>query len=241
MANTINISDITSNVQVTTDNDGLQVVTGDGYFDDIMETLNVHLKSQFDNGYIKGAEYAQVYMTLFQNAMNQAMQFTLQKRINELQADGLEKDVLIRDKQLEKLDEEIDLLQTQDSELLANGLKARELKDEQIASAHEDVLKKVEDNSVATALHDTKVSQGEQQLLKLQADTSYVAEQEVQLINSVNYNNKIKAIDSLSDTYGVFGGGGLTVSSDMWATYFGLINDLADGAIPTSTTVTKVT
>jgi hypothetical protein len=89
--------------------------------------------------------------------------------------------------------------------------------------------------------HTSKVQMAGYQAAKVAADTDYVQEQEVQLINSVNYNNQIKALDSLADTYGTFGAGGLTLSPDMWSTYFGIVEDLSGQLAPTSTTVTKVT
>ena len=57
---------------------------------------------------------------------------------------------------------------------------------------------------------------------------------------TVGYNNKIKALDALSDTYGTFGAGGLTLSSDMWTTYFSIVSNLAGVTPPTSTSVSKV-
>jgi len=88
--------------------------------------------------------------------------------------------------------------------------------------------------------HKSKVDLAELQTEKLAADTSYVAEQEQQLINSVQYNNKIKALDSLADTYGTFGAGGLTFNKDMWEVYYGIVADLSGSDVPTSYTVSKV-
>lgn len=191
MATTINISDITSNVNVDTNN----VVTGDGYFDDLMETVNTHLKAQYDLGRITGDAYARVYMSMAQSAMGQAINFALAKRNTELKADMAEQDLGIKE----------------------------------------------DENYVSNLTKDNKVSMVASQLAKIQAETSYIDEQETQLENSVNFNNKIKALDSLADTYGTFGAGGLTVSSDMWNTYFSIVSDLATATAPTSTTVTKVT
>jgi hypothetical protein len=67
--------------------------------------------------------------------------------------------------------------------------------------------------------HDAKVALVENQASKL-------AEERKALIQSVIDNRKIKALDSLADTYGTFGAGGLTMSSDMWNVYFGLVSDL---------------
>jgi len=98
-----------------------------------------------------------------------------------------------------------------------------------------------EEYDLMEATHGSKVATAAYQADKVAADVDYVKEQEQQLINSVNYNNKIKALDSLSDTYGTFGAGGLTLSSDMWTTYFSIVEDLSGSTAPSSTTVTKVT
>jgi hypothetical protein len=191
MATAIDIVDVTTNVTV----DGNNVVTGDGYFDDLMETINIHLKAQFDAGRITGDMYGTVYMTMAQSAMAQSVQFALAKRNAELRADMSEQELAI----------------------------------------------KTAEATVASSTTADKIGMAGQQLAKLTAETSYIDEQETQLINSVNFNNKIKSLDSLADTYGTLGAGGLTVSSDMWTTYFEIVSDLATTTAPTSTTITKVT
>ncbi len=113
-------------------------------------------------------------------------------------------------------------------------------KQAQIDGLTQDVAKKTEDNAVLTATRTDRIAQVAAALAKTKAETSYVDEQETQLIASVGFNNKIKALDSMADTFGTFGAGGLTLSSAMWTTYFTIIKDLSDAAIPTSTTVTKV-
>jgi len=191
MATSINIADITSNVSVDANN----IVTGDGYFDDLMETINKHLQAQYDKGYIQGEPYTRAYVALAQSALAQAMQFSLSKRTTELRAD----------------------------------------------IAEQELLKKIEEATIAQGTTTDKIAQVSAQLAKTEAETSYIDEQETQLINSVEFNNKIKSADALADVYGTFGAGGLTLSSDMWATFFSIINDLSSADVPTSTTVTKVT
>lgn len=193
MATSIAISDITTNVTT----DANYNVSGDGYFDDLMETVNTHLKAQFDAGRITGDAYAKAYVAMAQNAMNQSIQFGLTKRSSELRADSL----------------------------------------------NEDVLKKQEDYLVQTGagVRQAKIDNVIAQKDKAENEALYVAEQKTQLTASVGYNNKIKALDSLADTYGTFGAGGLTLSSDMWGTYFNIVADLSGATAPTSTTVTAVT
>ena len=194
MATTIDIVDITDNVATTGTGQDI-AVTGDGYFDKIMMTVNEHLKSQFDAGRMTGDIYGRVYSQTMQSVLAQSMQFALAKRNAEIKSDIAEKELIIK------------------------GVESE----------------------IATGTKTNKIAMAGQQLAKLTAEASYIDEQETQLINSVNYNNKIKALDSLADTYGTFGAGGLTVSSDMWNTYFSIVSDLSTATAPTSTTVTKVT
>jgi len=193
MATNINISDITSNISVDNDYN----VSGDGYFDDLMESVNKHLLAQYQANRITGDSYAKAYVSMMQSVLGQAIQFGLAKRSTEIRTD----------------------------------------------IAEEDYKKKLEDYQImtATGVRQAKIDTILNQKDKSIAEKDYVLEQTQQLVNSINYNNKIKALDSLADTYGTYGAGGLTMSSDMWATYFSIVTDLSTVPAPTSTTVTKVT
>ena len=80
----ITIEDLTSNV-VTTVTGKKHVVTGDGVFDDMMETANKHAEAQFDMGRIKGVDYSVFYLGLIQTVLAQSTQFVLQKGAQEAQ------------------------------------------------------------------------------------------------------------------------------------------------------------
>jgi len=80
----ITFKDFTTNVQT----DSNSVVTGDGVFDDMMETVNAHINAQYELGRITGADYAQVYLGAMQSAMAESMKFVLQRQIAEEQTDG---------------------------------------------------------------------------------------------------------------------------------------------------------
>ena len=67
------ISDLTSNVTTSTAN----VVTGDGAFDDLMETMTAHLEAQFKLGRITGTDYATVYLGAMQSTVQQAVAYVL--------------------------------------------------------------------------------------------------------------------------------------------------------------------
>lgn len=80
MAEPISIENITKNVTVSNN-----VVIGDGAFDDLMETVNLHIKAQFDSGRLKGSDYATVYLGAIQSVIAQSMQFELQRASTEAQ------------------------------------------------------------------------------------------------------------------------------------------------------------
>ena len=83
----------------------------------------------------------------------------------------------------------------------------------------------------------------EAQTDKTIADTAFVGTQEIELSNSVTFNNKIKALDSYGDMIGTMGAGSLVVSTDMWTSFFNMVGDLNSsmGTNPADTTVAKLT
>lgn len=192
----ISIKEVTNNVVTDEDN----IVSGDGNFDDLMETATKHLEAQYTLGRITGNNYAMSYTSIMNNLFNQSIQFTLSKpqaetaKINKYVAE----------------------------ETAANKISVSDYK-----TMTEEVNK-----DIAVDTKQFKINQVEEQVEKMKADTDYVNQQNTQLVRSVRYNNRVKAIDSLSDTYGTFGAGGITVSEDQWAFYYKaiatLISDLND-------------
>ena len=66
----VNFNDITN---ATTIEDGT------GYFDKLMNTINIQIDNQYQKGRLKGTDYATVYLGLVQSAMVEAFKFELQK------------------------------------------------------------------------------------------------------------------------------------------------------------------
>lgn len=132
--------------------------TESGIFDKLMKSINSNIEKQYLNNRITGSDYATVYLGSMQAALSQSIQFSLQEDLveaqvagvladNALKADQLLTSAVERDiksfelnsllpEQLIKLQEEIDLLQTQDSEALLNGAKQRLIMDEEIETAN---------------------------------------------------------------------------------------------------------
>ena len=69
----ITIADLTAGVATDANN----VVTGTGVFDDLMETVNAHMAAQFNLGRITGSDYATVYLTAMQAAVQQAVAYVI--------------------------------------------------------------------------------------------------------------------------------------------------------------------
>lgn len=70
------------------------------------------------------------------------------------------------------------------------------------------------------------------QIDKLVADTSYVETQELKLVEQVEHNKIIKAMDSMGDMIGTVGAGGLKPTATMWGTYYALNTELSGFAAP---------
>ena len=80
------------------------------------------------------------------------------------------------------------------------------------------------------------------QVDKAAGDAAYVAAQKTAMEEQVVDNRRIKALDSLADTYGTAMAGGIKVTTEMWTTYFDIVTDLAVGVSNpgTSTVVERV-
>lgn len=89
---------------------------------------------------------------------------------------------------------------------------------------------------------DKQLAMMDSQVDKAAYDAGYVLAQTIALEEQVVDNRRIKALDSLADTYGTAMAGGITVTTEMWTTYYDIVTDLAVGVSNpgTSTTVTKV-
>jgi hypothetical protein len=133
-----------------------------GIFDKIMRSINANIEQQYLNNRITGSDYATVYLGSIEAALSQSIQFSLQEDLVEAQVEGIladnqlkadqlltssvDRDIKLYElnnllpEQLTKLQEEIDLLQTQDSEAQLDGTKKRLVMDEEIESANKQQL-----------------------------------------------------------------------------------------------------
>ena len=79
------------------------------------------------------------------------------------------------------------------------------------------------------------------QIAKVDADTAYVETQEEKLIEQVEHNKYIKAMDSMGDMIGTVGAGGLKPTATMWEVYFSANNYLTGFAKPANPDLTPAT
>lgn len=83
------------------------VINGSGYFDKFMDAINVHLDNQYKQGYIKGTDYANVYLGSLQAALSQAVAYV--SVVEQVRASGIQtglqetqsaKDIEVKDEQI---------------------------------------------------------------------------------------------------------------------------------------------
>ena len=101
----VNIEDLT-NGTIGVDADGADVWLGTGVFDRIMGAVNGNIKVQYDNGRIKDADYAQVYLGGLQASINSAIQFLLQEKTAEAQAALTTKQQALVERQTQGFDDD---------------------------------------------------------------------------------------------------------------------------------------
>lgn len=70
---TLAITNLTNNATLSTAN----LVTGDGVFDDLMETAQLHLDAQFNLNRINATDYAKVYLGLIQSVLTASVGYAL--------------------------------------------------------------------------------------------------------------------------------------------------------------------
>lgn len=93
---TIAVTDLTS-----------ATLEGTGVFDVLMRANKAHLEAEFTKGRIKGAEYATVYLGSLNQVMQTALQFLLTKEKTDLEAQLLQKQILLAQKEIDKATAEL--------------------------------------------------------------------------------------------------------------------------------------
>lgn len=86
---------------IATDAEGKSYWTGTGYFDVIMSAVNGNVKCEYESGRIVGVQYAEVYLSALQGALQTALGLLLQEKEAETKADlNIEQKELLKRQQL---------------------------------------------------------------------------------------------------------------------------------------------
>lgn len=125
-------------------------------------------------------------------------------------------------KELDKLDKDIDIATEQENELKESILDRQQKRPIEVANL-----------TKQGTLIDNQVS-------KMIEDTLYVIAQKTSMLEQVEHNKIIKAMDSMGDMIGTIGAGGLVPSTSMFGVYFSLNQQLTSVTAPTSYSITKV-
>lgn len=164
-------------VDITLEDLTTSALEGTGVFDELMKTVKLHIHEEWSEGRIKGADYASVYLGSIQAVLTQSVEFLLREKLVEAQIDGALADNALKAYELsdmlplqkEKIEEEIDLLQSQDSELLLNGVKDRLLKDKEIEVKTQNILN-AEEQVLMSAYERTVIKPKELEKLEEEID-----------------------------------------------------------------------
>jgi hypothetical protein len=99
--NLVDIEDVTSNRSV----DANYVVTGDGILDELMETVNMHIKAQYDASRIDGNDVANMYVGIMPAVLAESFKFALQRKTNSQQLRVLEAQEALYQRQKDAFDD----------------------------------------------------------------------------------------------------------------------------------------
>lgn len=92
-----NLAEFTKNVVINKEQGS---VTGDGIFDDLMETATKHIVAQFESNRIRNEDYATAYIQLYQETLQEAFQIWSQKCLNDAQIKAALEEICIKQKEL---------------------------------------------------------------------------------------------------------------------------------------------
>lgn len=123
---------------------------GDGILDKMLKVINSNIKIQYDEGRLKGTEYADVYLGAMQVALSESIKFLLNKDLIEKQIEGMDVKTAIDEVQLAEssekwaiqkqvLENQLEMSNIDVSYKEQSLIKDLEIRDKQIESASADV------------------------------------------------------------------------------------------------------
>lgn len=96
------------------------------------------------------------------------------------------------------------------------------------------------ENDILTKTKSSKIALASLQVMKLSNESALIAEEKTQLIASIEYNKKIKVLDTLGSTFGTGLAGGMVMPTSGWTVLFDICDDLS-GYSATNFDATNIT
>lgn len=145
---------------------------GAGLFDELMRSVNSHLKKEFSDGRLVGADYAQVYLTAISGAMQNASNFVLSmERTN--------KEIDLIDEQIKQAEKQNELLELQKIKLGIENDTAQFNLDYILPQQLNLLTAQVAQTTAQTGLINEQTSTQQKQQVQLDAQTALTGKQEV--------------------------------------------------------------
>ena len=167
----LDISEITRNIQTKQNEDNEYYVTGDGIFDNLMETATAHLDAQWNNQRIRGEQYAEVYEQIY----IKTLELALNAWINKPKADA---ETLLTLDNIDKVNAETANIQEQTvHEKLKEELTKCQTKLTCEQYQHELLKENLTEAQTANTAQDTKVKICQERLVCAQADHEVTKEE----------------------------------------------------------------
>lgn len=92
--NNINLTDVTNGSVVN----GKWV--GTGVFDKLAEAVSANIQIQYDQGQIKGSDYANAYVASLQNVLQQSIEYVLREKLTSAQIDDIAKSIEVKERSM---------------------------------------------------------------------------------------------------------------------------------------------
>ena len=158
---------------------------GTGFFDEIMKSSLLHIKKEYDEGRIKGPDYANVYLGTIQSAMSQAVQFALQEKITEAQIDATAADTAIKQAQSAKdLEVKTEQITASVASTLRNDVQSTKdllVKDKDIAVKTQQISSMVVEDGIKSAQSTKDLEVKTQQITSMGIDDSLKTAQKAEV------------------------------------------------------------
>ena len=209
---------------ITLDKITTGTIDGTGSFDKLMQILKLHMYEEHDTGRITGSDYAKVYIGGLQYALSEAIRLETTK-------DSIDADIALKQKQLEILQAQKDMIDQQRlTEIQNTAIKEYEntvLQLDQHNIALKQIDKSVKEATMLTsqnsmilaqtaeiapnALKQRSVQDG--QIAQMLAETNYTIAKENVMIESRIDNLALEALKAQMTNLATVGAGGLTPST----------------------------